>query len=98
MVCWIPLFLFSLGAVFSRRWELISIFAIVWMLLSPLVSPLVSSLVLVDAWELRYWLRGQGFRVRTLLTKDYLSKCKLTEFIENGNKQAVGWCEGGDLS
>jgi hypothetical protein len=89
LVCWIPLFHFSLGAVFRRRWKLISIFAIVWVLLSP---------VFLGVWAPRIWLRGQGFHVRTLLTKDYLSRCKLTEFVENGIKQTVGWCEGGSLT
>jgi len=47
-------------------------------------------------WGPRYWLRGQGFHVSVLLTNDYLSGCKLTEFDENGTKQTLGYCGGED--
>jgi hypothetical protein len=87
-VFWIPLFVFSVGALFRLRWKLISTFAIVWVLL---LSPLV-----FDVWALRYWLRGQGFRVSTLLTREYPSRCRLTEFVENGVKQTAGFCRGFD--
>jgi len=86
LVFWIPLFLFSLDALFRRRWKLISIFTIVWVLLSPLF---------LGVWAPRYWLRGQGFHVSVLLTNDYLSGCKLSDFVENGTKQTVGLCGGG---
>ncbi len=87
LVFWIPLSIISLDALFRRRWKLILIFAIVWVLLSP---------QFIGVWEPRYWLRGQGFHLRTLLTKEYLSGCKLTEFVENGTKQAIGPCPGGN--
>ena len=86
LVFWIPLFLFSLEALFKRRWKLVSIFAVVWVLLSPIVF---------NVWAPRFWLRGQGFHLSTLLTKEYFSTCKLTEFFENGTKQALGLCAGG---
>jgi hypothetical protein len=49
-------------------------------------------------WAPRYWLRGQGFHLSALLTKEYFSTCKLTEFVENGTKQSLGPCgrEDGD--
>jgi len=84
IVFWIPLFVFSVGALFRLRWKVISIFAIVLVLL---LAPL-----LLDVWAPRYWLRGQGFRVSMLLTREYPFGCKLTEFVENGVKQTVGFC------
>jgi hypothetical protein len=42
------------------------------------------------------WLRVLGFYVRTRLVDDYLSRCRLTEFTENGFKQTAGSCEGFD--
>src|SRR5260221_9241680 len=87
LVFWVPLFIFSLESLFKRRWKLVSIFAVVWVLLSP---------VFLNVWAPRYWLRGQGFHLSSLLNKEYFSGCKLTEFVENGIKQAVGFCGGGD--
>lgn len=87
LVCWMPLFVFSLDALFRRRWKLLSIFTVVWVLLSPLY---------LGVWAPRYWLRGQGFHLSTVLAKGYLSGCKLTEFVENGTKQTIGFCGGED--
>jgi hypothetical protein len=83
----IPLFVFSLAAMLKLRWKLISIFAIVWVLL---VAPFVG----FNA-PLR-WMGGFGFQLRTLLAQNYLSGCRLTEFVENGVKQTVGFCRAFD--
>lgn len=87
LVFWIPLFFHSLEALFKLRWKLISIFAIVWLLLS---------LRFLGVWAPTGWLHGQGFRVHILMAKDYPSGCKLTEFVEKNGKQMVGFCEGFD--
>jgi hypothetical protein len=39
------------------------------------------------------WLYVEAFRVHASPIEEYLSKCKLFEFVENGTKQRVGRCE-----
>ena len=80
----VPLAVLSLQALFSRRWKLVSVFALVWVLLSlPFTGPL----------EPQESLRVLGFYVHTELA-DYGSRFQLTEFIENGVKQTAGRCDG----
>ena len=83
----IPLLLIFLIALFKLRWKSIGLFGTTWALLI---------IAWLGNWEPSYWVTGQGFRIHTLLVGDYLSKCHLTDFIENGIKQTVGLCEGFD--
>jgi hypothetical protein len=80
----IPLSLFSAGALFNLCWRRISIFAAVWVLLS------LHNLGIDAPYQ---WLNHRGFQVHTLLTPNYLSKCRLIEFVENGVEQTGGFCE-----
>jgi hypothetical protein len=85
--CWIPLLFFSLSALFRRNWKAVAVFSATWVLaLLPLleVEPVV---------RFRFWLYVQGFRIHTSPLEDYLSGCRLTEFVEQGTKQTVGECE-----
>jgi hypothetical protein len=86
LIALLPLLIFSLEALFKRRWRSVAIFAIVGMLAC---LPLSSRATVI-------WLRGQGFHFLTLLDGDYLAKCKLSDFVEGGIKQTVGFCEGFD--
>lgn len=86
LIALLPLLVFSLEALFKRRWRSVAIFAMVWLLVS---LPLSSRATVV-------WLRAQSFHLLTLLDRDYLSKCKLSDFVEGGVKQTVGFCEGFD--
>lgn len=83
----VPLAVFCLQALFRLRWKLVSIFAVVWVLLSlPFIGP---------SEPLRSMILA-GFYIRTLLVDDYRSGCHATEFIENGVTQRIGACEGFD--
>jgi len=84
----IPLFLFSLEALFRLRWKWVSVFIITWMLLF-LFNLGVKAPV--------HWLSAQGFRVHTLLDRNYLSRCRRVDFLdEKGGQQTVGLCEQAD--
>jgi hypothetical protein len=80
-----PLFVFSLEAVIGLRWRLLAIFAVVWLLV---LLPFTN----VEP-QPRDWVRNLGFFVKTSLVDDYLSGCRLTQFIENRVKQTIGVCE-----
>ncbi len=87
VVCLIPMFAFSLAALFRLRWRLISILSAVWTLLALPFLGVVGPLG---------WLFGQGFHVSNLLTGDYPSQCRLSEFVEGGVKQTIGFCRSFD--
>ncbi len=83
-LCLAPPLLLSLGALIKLRWEWIAIFAVAWSLI------FLPALGVVAPFE---WLSHQGFHIRTLLDQNYLSKCRLIDFAENGKAQKVGFCE-----
>jgi hypothetical protein len=87
LASWIPLLFFSLSALFRRNWRAVAVFSATWVLaLWPLLE--------VEPVErFRFWLLVQGFRIHTSPVEDYLSRCRLTEFVEKGAKQTVGECE-----
>ena len=87
LACWIPLFFIFLGALFRGRWK---------------GAAIVSTALMLDAFcfakiqfvePVRFWFFAQGFRIHAFPAKDYLSRCRLTEFVEKGVKQTVGTCE-----
>ena len=81
------LVLFSLAALFRRRRKLIAIFAVVWVLgVLPLFAFVAPS----------RWLGSLGFQVQAMLRQGHSPSCRLTEFVENGIKQTVGYCRGFD--
>lgn len=86
-ICWILVFFFSVSALFRRQWKTIAVFAAawVWLFLAPYRFDKPSD-----------WLLAEGFRIHASPIDDYLSRCKLVAFIENGVKQTVGFCEGAD--
>jgi hypothetical protein len=86
LVFLIPLLIFSGEAMYGRHWKLVAIFAIIWCLVG---LPFLTSSV-------PYWLSSQGFRFLTLLDRDYRSRCRLTDFVENNVTQTAGFCEGFD--
>lgn len=85
--CWIPLFFFSLSALFRRNWKTVAVFAATWVL------ALLPLLKVEPVERFRGWLYVQGFRIHASPVEDYLSRCRLTEFVEQGAKQTVGECE-----
>lgn len=84
IVCLLVLFCLFLGALFRRRWKEVAVFFIIWaVVLLPYYgsdAPLRQLVVL-------------AFRVHVSPVDEYLSRCKLIEFVENGATQAVGVCE-----
>lgn len=86
LVCWLPLSVLSLVALFRRRWRAVAIFAIAWMLIA---SPFLG------AGQPVGWLMALGFRMHAFPLKAYLAKCIFYDFAEDGKKQTVGACHGG---
>lgn len=88
LVCWFFLFFYLLCALILRRWKAVALYfaAGAWLLVVP-----------PAATRPFHWLVAQGFRIHASPVKDYLPKCRLVEFVENGVKQTVGICEGRDM-
>ena len=87
LICWIPLFFFSISALFRRNRKVVAIFSATWVLGC---LPFAESEP-VDRF--RYWLSLQGFRIHASPVEDYLSKCRMTEFLEKGVMQTIGLCD-----
>lgn len=92
LACWIPLFFVSLSALLRRKWKAAAVFSVTWVLAS------LPFLQIEPVTEIRFWLFLQGFRIHASPVGSYLSKCRLTEFIEKGVKQKVGECEASGSS
>jgi hypothetical protein len=92
LICWIPLFFFPISALFRRDRKAVAIFSATWVLGCLPFAEFEP----VDRF--RFWLNLQGFRIHASPVEDYLSKCRLTEFIEKGVKQKVGECEASGSS
>ena len=87
-ICWFFVFFISFGVLLARRWRAVAIFASawVWLFFGPSDGP----------GETYFWFIRQGFRFHARPVEEYMSRCKLTDFVENGVKQSVGFCEGRD--
>lgn len=83
----IPLICLSVEALFYRNKKLSIVFALTWLLL---VLPYVG------VPETREWLRVLGFYAKTKLVSDYSSRCRLSDFVENGVVQTAGFCQSFD--
>jgi hypothetical protein len=83
-----PLLGFSVEALVRLRWKQFAVFVVVWL---SIVLPLTNV-----APQPKAWMTSLGFFVKTRLAGDYLSSCRLTEFIENEVKQTIGVCHGFD--
>jgi hypothetical protein len=71
----------ALWALVKRRWHTFAI----------LCLPL---LVIVFLPEASKWLQATGFRIYASPIEQYLPRCRLVDFVEDGKKQQVGECEG----
>jgi 4-amino-4-deoxy-L-arabinose transferase-like glycosyltransferase len=83
-ICLFVLFLLFLGSLFRRQLNEILIFIAVW---AVVLFPFYGS----EAPFL--WLRAEAFRIHTSPLEQYLSQCKLIEFVENGARQVLGRCD-----
>jgi hypothetical protein len=88
LVCWFFIFFYFLCALILRRWKSVALYcaALAWLFFVP-----------PPATKPFHWLVVQGFRIHASPVKDYLSKCRLVEFVENGVNQTVGICQGADM-
>ncbi len=82
--CALAVVFFSISALFRRRWKELAIFS------ATLVIAFLPAFGV--GWHLE-WLLGEGFRLHASPVEQYLSQCKLVEFVENGIKQTAGQCE-----
>jgi ABC-type transport system involved in multi-copper enzyme maturation permease subunit len=89
IACLLALVFLFLGALFRRRWKETAIILA------------IGSVVFLPFYRLNVsfsWLRALAFRLHASPIEEYLSRCKLVQFTENGIKQSVGICERLGLS
>jgi hypothetical protein len=84
LLCSLVLFVLFLKALFRRRWREVGSFCA----MAPVV--LLPYLGLNVSFS---WLYVAGFRLHAGPPEAYLSRCKLTGFVEKDVKQKVGVCE-----
>jgi hypothetical protein len=77
--------------LFRHRWKALAIFSATWLLAFLCVAKPES------VERLRFWLLVQGFRIHAFPAEEYLSRCRLTEFVENNVKQKFGQCKSWGL-
>jgi hypothetical protein len=82
--CLLAVLLLALSALIRRRW---STFAVLCFLF------VVIFLGAYGVTQPGYWLRATGFRIHASPIEQYLSRCRLVAFVEDGKKQQVGECE-----
>lgn len=82
-----------LSALFRRRWNALARFLV--------IGPIVLFPLYAKTGSLR-WLYVEAFRFHASPTEEYLARCKLIEFTENGSRQVLGKCDslnaGGDAA
>ena len=84
LFCLLALFVLFLGDLFRLRWNDVAIFFGIW------------AVVLLPLYGIKAplrWLRVEAFRIHASPIEEYLSRCRLIEFVENGTKQALGRCD-----
>jgi hypothetical protein len=79
--CFVTVVLSALWALIRRRWYTLAIFCL----------PLIVICLVTQASK---WLQATGFRIYASPIEQYLSRCRLVAFVEDGKKQQVGECEG----
>lgn len=80
----VVLFFLFVSALFRRRWKEVAIFFAIW------------AIVLLPFYGIRLplrWLYVEAFRLHASPIEEYLSRCKLVEFVESDAKQKLGVCE-----
>lgn len=88
LICVLAVLAFSLNALFRRRWKELAVY------LAALVVAFLPAFGVTGPAD---WIYAEGFRIHASPLDDYLSGCKLIEFIEEGTKQTVGQCESHGL-
>lgn len=87
LACLVALFFLFLRALLRRRWKELAILCAIF---GVVLLPYYNS-------ELSFrWLYVHAFRVHVAPVEDYLTRCKLLPFVENGVGQKLGRCESFD--
>jgi hypothetical protein len=74
----------ALSALIRRKWNALAIFSITLMVMC------LPGFGLTQPSE---WLQATGFRIYASPMEEYLSRCRLVTFVEDGARQQVGECE-----
>lgn len=82
---WLVVIVLFVVALFRRRWRTVAIFG---------VAGILISLPHIGVYGPSEWLNRLGFRIHVAFAENYLSRCKLFDFVEDGTKQTFGACEG----
>lgn len=80
----LALFVLFIGDLVRRRWKQLAIFLAIWAFV------LLPFYVHTSPFR---WFYVEALRIHTSPLEEYLSRCKLIEFVENGANQKVGVCE-----
>ena len=88
LACLATLLFLFVGVVYRLWWKE---FAIYLAILAVVLLPLYQARLGIDL-SLR-WLYVIGFRIHASPLEQYLSRCHLIRFSENGREQSVGKCE-----
>ncbi len=88
LACWIPLFFVFVSVLIRRRWKAAA------MVSTALALGILCFVEPESVEPFRFWLLVQGFRIHAAPVEQYLSKCELTAFTEDGIGQQLGVCEG----
>ncbi len=98
--CWMALFFLAAAAPFFRRWRELVICGLLLFFASD--AFLLTSLVPEPVVLPNRWLQETGFRiyashlVRSLPPEEFLSRCKLVDYVEEGGgRHQVGECDEG---
>jgi hypothetical protein len=86
-LCVVALLVLFLQALWRRRWQELAI-------LSAILA--VVFLPYYGAPPPLRWLYVRGFRIHASPLEDYLARCRLIAFVENGVEQKLGRCESFD--
>jgi hypothetical protein len=79
--CYLAVIVCALSALFRRKWSALAVF----------VFPLA---VLFLPAQPSQWLLATGFSIYASPIEEYLSRCRMITFVEDGEGQQVGECQG----
>jgi len=82
--CLLAVLVSALSVLIKREWKALAIFSLT------LVFMCLPGFGLTQPSE---WLQATGFRIYASPIEEYLSRCRLVAFVEDGAKQQVGECE-----
>jgi hypothetical protein len=82
--CFVAVLVCALSALIRRKWNAFATFSIT------LLAMCLPGFGLTQPSD---WLQATGFRIYASPIEEYLSRCRLVTFVEDGAEQKVGECE-----